>query len=164
MKLTAQGVKRTKVTRPNGTAFVSIENPDLARAVFPPGEGYQVTEIVGYDAAVDGRPAVEGKGMRTPIRQLTDDELEMAIDILTNGWGQAEALYRGTSYNDDAEDGGIVLELEQVRRLFTNEEDARRLGCRHDGCAVCHHRRCVYCPLCNSAEIDPDGIARFDDE
>jgi hypothetical protein len=65
-ELKQRGVKRTKVTRPDGSAFVSLENPALAETIFPPAEGYKVTEIYGYDADVDGTP--------TPLRPSPENE------------------------------------------------------------------------------------------
>jgi hypothetical protein len=52
--LKKRGVKRTKVTRDDGHALVELSSPALARTLFPPEEGFAVTEVYGYDADLDG--------------------------------------------------------------------------------------------------------------
>lgn len=56
-ELKTKGVKRTKVTRSDGTAFVTLEGVDLARTIYTPEDGFTaITEVYGYDPALDGPP------------------------------------------------------------------------------------------------------------
>lgn len=56
-ELKQRGVKRTKVVRVDGTAFVTLSDLDLARTIYTPADGFrEVTEVYGYDPDLDGTP------------------------------------------------------------------------------------------------------------
>lgn len=66
-ELKTRGVKRTKVVRTDGTAFVTLSDLDLARTIYTPEDGFRdVTEVYGYDPDLDG-PA-------TPLRPSPHNE------------------------------------------------------------------------------------------
>lgn len=163
-ELKERGVKRTKVTRSDGTAFVTLESPGLARIIYTPEDGFaEITEVYGYDADLDG-PLRAKDGLADLITKLDQDELEELADTLYRGRDRAMDLYYdlaleghpGTSYHD------TYYALDTVCMTVFNECHARHLGCRWSPCAVCRHESCGSCPACNPGGVAPDGVA-YDD-
>ena len=157
--LKERGVQRTKVTRSDGTAFVTLESPALAQTIYTPEDGFlKVTEVYGYDADLDGPPRPKD-GLAGLLAKLDQDELEALADTLHRGWGRAMDLYydlaaeghAATSYQD------THYALETVYMTVFNERNARHLGCRWSACAVCNHTSCGFCPACNPGGIAPNG-------
>ena len=166
-ELKEKGVKRTKVTRDDGHVSESIESPALTRKMFPPEDGFTVTEIYGYDPELDGPPREpRGKGLSDLLVKLDEDELAELANTLYRGWGRADEVYPTTYTDTPLPNGGrdfqshqnpIVWDLEKTHQPVWNERHARYLGCQWSACAVCRHESCVFCPACNPGEIAPNG-------
>jgi hypothetical protein len=159
-ELKEKGVKRTKVTRDDGHAFVTLESPALARKIFPPEDGFTVTEVYGYDADLDGPPRPFDT-MHDLLSKLSQKQLETLVDTLHRGWVRAGEVYPimsedfpvpGVDLTRNLNQNPIVYDLEKTHRPVINEYWGRWLGCRWSACAACHHTNCGFCAACN-----PDG-------
>ena len=158
-----KGVRRTKVVRDDGHVFEDISGIDLARRVYTAEDGFvSVTEIYGHDVDLDG-PRVKvssGELMASVLGPLSPSELGILSDELFRGLRRCREVYPH-SYDAEGNDtqDRIVLDMSRIDHDVMNEYWGRQFGCRWEGCEVCRHSSCSYCPACNPRGISPKGEA-----
>lgn len=164
-----KGIKRTKVTRADGTAFSTLESVALARRIYTPEDGFTaVTEIYGHDPDLDGPRRPVDTTMRDLLAPLTLNELWELSETLLRGYLSASVLHPimpeefpipGVDLTRHFNQNPIVWDLEKTHQAVRNEFAGRDLGCCWQDCDVCRHKSCVFCPACNPYAIAPNGEA-----